>query len=192
VAARLVQNGERVGVDARILELVDLSAFELEAALAPADAVHVAPGQTVSLQVEGLDKPVSAKVARINPSVQAGSRSVLVYLQVNAAPGMRQGLFAQGQIVTGELQALAAPLSVVRNDKPQPYVQLVSEGLVRHQTVQPGARGELDREPMVALDGLAAGTPLLRAQAGLIREGTAVRLAGAPIAGGTTAPAAPN
>jgi membrane fusion protein (multidrug efflux system) len=190
VAARLAQNGERVAVDARILELVDLSAFELEAALAPADAVHVAPGQSVSLQVEGLEKTVSAKVARINPSVQAGSRSVLVYLQVSAAPGMRQGLFAQGQIVTGQEQALAAPLSVVRNDKPQPYVQLISEGLVRHQTVRPGARGQLDREPMVALEGLSAGTPVLRAQAGLMREGTAVRLGAAPAAAAPAAPAA--
>jgi RND family efflux transporter MFP subunit len=176
VSARLVQNGERVGVDARVLEVVDLSAFELEAALAPADAVHVKPGQVVNLQVEGMDQPVSATVARINPSVQAGSRSVLVYVKVGAAAGMRQGLFAQGQIVTGQVQALAAPLSVVRNDKPQPYVQLVSEGAVRHQTVQPGAQGMVNGEPMVVLEGMAAGTPLLRAQAGLIREGTAVRL----------------
>ncbi|MDP2264659.1 MAG: efflux RND transporter periplasmic adaptor subunit [Hydrogenophaga sp.] len=197
VSARLVQNGERVGVDARLLEIVDLSAFELEAALAPGDASAVNPGQAVRLFVEGLPEPVSATVARINPSVQAGSRSVLVYLKVPAVPGMRQGLFAQGQIVTGQLQAPAAPLTVVRNDKPQPYVQLLRDGVVQHQTVQPGAQGLLGREPMVALDGIPVGTVLLRAQAGLIREGTAVRLdatgsnaapqAGLPAAPATTA-----
>lgn len=186
VSARLVQNGERVGVDARVLELVDLGAFELEAALAPADAVEVQPGQAVSLQVEGLAQPVPATVARINPSVQAGSRSVLVYVKVGARAGMRQGLFAQGQIVTGQVQALAAPLSVVRNDKPQPYVQLVSEGAVRHQTVQRGQHGMVNGEPMVVLDGIPAGTPLLRAQAGLIREGTAVRLGSASTSGAAT------
>lgn len=192
VSARLVQNGERVGVDARILEIVDLSAFELEAALAPADASAVAPGQAVNLQVEGLAQPVAATVARINPSVQAGSRSVLVYLKVPATPGMRQGLFAQGQIVTGQLQANAAPRSVVRNDKPQPYVQLLREGVVQHQTVQLGAQGLLGREPMVALDDVPAGTVLLRAQAGLIREGTAVRLASpAADAAGSAAGTAP-
>lgn len=183
IAARLVQNGERVGVDARILEVVDLSAFELEAALAPADAVPVQAGQAMRLQVEGITQPVTATVARISPSVQAGSRSVLVYVKVNPVPGMRQGLFAQGDIVTGTLSALAAPLAVVRNDKPQPYVQLVSTGVVRHQTVQPGAQGLLEGVPMVALDGIPAGTPLLRAQAGLIREGTAVRLKDAAAAG---------
>jgi len=176
VSARLVQNGERVGLDARLLEVVDLSGFELEAALAPTDAVAVLPGLQVSLTVEGLAQPVQATVARINPSVQAGSRSVLVYLRVPAGAGMRQGLFAQGHIVTGQVNALAVPLSAVRNDKPQPYVQLLRDGSVQHQTVVPGARGLLDGEPMVALEGVPAGTQLLRAQAGLMREGTAVRL----------------
>jgi RND family efflux transporter MFP subunit len=176
VSARLVQNGERVGLDARLLEVVDLSGFELEAALAPTDAVAVLPGQQVSLTVEGLAQPVQATVARINPSVQAGSRSVLVYLRVPAAAGMRQGLFAQGHIVTGQMNALAVPLSAVRNDKPQPYVQVLRDGRIEHATVVVGAQGLLDGEPMVALDGLPAGTQLLRAQAGLLREGTAVQL----------------
>ena len=193
VSARLVQDGERVGVDTRILELVDLSAFELEAALAPADAVQVKPGQAVSLQVEGLDKPVKASVARINPNVQAGSRSVLVYVKVEHSAGMRQGLFAQGHIVTEQVQALAAPLSVVRNDKPEPYVQMVTEGKVRHQTVQLGVQGLVEREPMVAISGVPPDTPLLRGQTGLIRDGTPVRLGGTPGAGAPAAQAAsPN
>jgi membrane fusion protein, multidrug efflux system len=188
VSARLVQNGERVGVDARILEVVELSAFELEAALAPADAAQVKPGQAVSLQIEGLDPSVSATVARINPSVQAGSRSGLIYMKMDAVPGMRQGLFAQGQIVIGQVQALAAPLSVVRNDKPLPYVQLVRDGSVRHHTVQTGEQGLVGRERMVVLDGIPVGTPLLRSRAGLIREGTAVRLSADP--SGPASPAA--
>jgi hypothetical protein len=133
-------------------------------------------GQTARLTVEGQPEPVQATVARINPSVQAASRSVLVYLRVPALPGMRQGLFAQGHIVTGSVNALAVPASTVRNDKPQPYVQVVREGAVVHVPLQPGATGLQGSEPMRAVEGLPAGTQLLRAQAGLIREGTAVRL----------------
>ena len=180
VSARLVQNGERVGLDARILEVVDLAGFELEAALAPADAARVAVGQKARLQVEGLEKPVDATVARINPSVQAGSRSVLVYLRLPASAGMRQGLFAQGEIVTGQLQALAVPLSAVRNDKPQPYIQVIQSGKVAHVPVTLGRQGQRDGEPMLVIDGVSAapaGTQLLRVQAGLIREGTEVKLA---------------
>jgi membrane fusion protein (multidrug efflux system) len=180
VSSRLVQNGERVGLDARILEVIDLAGFELEAALAPADAARVAVGQKARLQVEGLEKPVDATVARINPSVQAGSRSVLVYLRLPASAGMRQGLFAQGEIVTGQLQALAVPLSAVRNDKPQPYIQVIQSGKVAHVPVTLGRQGQRDGEPMLVIDGVAAapaGTQLLRVQAGLIREGTEVKLA---------------
>ena len=181
VSARLVQNGERVGLDARIMEVVDLSALELEAAISPADAVSVKVGQTAELMVEGLVSPVGATVARINPSVQAGSRSVLIYLRVQATPGMRQGLFAQGQILTGRVKGLALPLSSVRNDKPLPYVQAVRAGKIVHITVALERQGVLNGEPMLLVDGSATGfsegTDVLRVQAGLIREGMAVTAA---------------
>jgi hypothetical protein len=121
---------------------------------------------------------------RINPSVQAGSRSVLVYLRLPTANGMRQGLFAQGEIVTGQLNATAVPLSAVRNDKPQPYIQVIQAGKIAHVPVALGRQGLLDGEPMLVIDAVAAapvGAQLLRVQAGLIREGTEVKLA-APIA----------
>jgi len=191
VSARLAQNGERVGLDARVLEVVDLSGFELEAALAPADAAAVRVGQAARLRVEGLAEPVSATVARINPSVQPGSRSVLIYLQVAAAPGMRQGLFAEGAVVTGQLEAPALPLSSVRNDKPAPYIQLVREGKIVHQPISLALQAQQGDEPMVVLAGAAGvppGTLVLRAQAGLIQEGTAVTLA-APTAAPTASPA---
>ena len=183
VAARLAQNGERVGVDARVYELVDLSAFELEAALSPAQAATVQAGQSAQLQIEGLSAPVEARVSRINPSVQAGSRSVLVYLKVPASAGMRQGLFAQGSIVTGQLKGPAVPLSSVRNDKPQPYLQVVREGKIAHIGVGLDRQGTLNGEPMLLLDestnDLAAGQQVLRVQAGLIRAGESVQLPGA-------------
>lgn len=196
VSARLVQNGERVGVDARLLEVVDLSGFEMEAALAPADAASVSVGQKATLQVEGLGQPVDATVTRINPSVQPGSRSVLVYLRVPATAGLRQGLFAQGEIVTGQLQALAVPLSSVRNDKPQPYIQVIQGDKIAHVPVTLGRQGQFQDEPMLVIDGVAAapaGTRLLRVQAGLIREGTEVKLAApAAPAVATPAPSAAN
>ena len=178
VSARLANNGERVAVEARILELIDTSAFELEAALSPADASRVQTGQTVLLRVEGMAVPVSARVARISPSVQAGSRNVLVYLQLSATAGLRQGLFAQGHIEVASTQGVAVPQSSVRNDKPQPYVQLIEQGKVVHRTVALNTAGisASTGEPLWLLPELAEGSPVLRAQAGLIREGTEVRL----------------
>ncbi|HEY9096247.1 MAG TPA: efflux RND transporter periplasmic adaptor subunit [Hydrogenophaga sp.] len=183
ISARLVQNGERVGVDARIFEVIDLSSFELEAALPASQAAALRTGQSAQIQIEGLTSPVRAEVSRINPNVQAGSRSVLVYLRVPTTNGMRQGLFTQGHIETGEVQGLVVPLSSVRNDKPQPYVQWAHEGKISHVEVSLERQGTLAGEPVVVIDGertgLQVGDTLLRAQAGAIREGTAVQIAAA-------------
>ena len=177
VAARLVQNGERVALDARVVEIVDLSALELEAALTPGDALLVRVGQKAELQIEGTALRVGATVARISPAAQAGSRSVLAYLQLDKTEGLRQGLFAQGTLRTGQTQGVAVPLSAVRTDKPQPYLQLVRDGKVVHQTVSLGARGRVQGEDWVAVAPLTAGEQVLRVGVGSLREATAVTLA---------------
>ena len=181
VSQRLAQPGERVAPEARIVEIVDLSRLELEASVSPADSVAVRVGQQALLRIEGVAQPVAATVARINPSAQPGSRSVLIYLTVAAQPGLRQGLFAQGQLATETQRALAVPLNAVRTDKPLPYVQVVEGDRIAHRTVQTGVRGEVDGELWVAVQGVADGARLLRGAAGVVREGTQVKLA-APVA----------
>ena len=175
VSQRLAQPGERVAIEARVIEIVDLSRLELEASLSAADSVDVRVGQDATLQIEGSVKPVLAKVARINPSAQAGSRSVLAYLAIVDATGLRQGLFAQGRLATGRASALAVPLSAVRTDKPAPYVQLVENNKVVHKDVDLGARGEAGKETMVAVKGVAPGAVVINGSVGTLREGTAVR-----------------
>lgn len=177
VSQRLAQPGERVAPEARIVEIVDLSRLELEASISPADSVAVRVGQQALLRIEGVAQPVAATVARINPSAQPGSRSVLIYLTVAAQPGLRQGLFAQGQLATETQRALAVPLNAVRTDKPLPYVQVVEGDRIAHRTVQTGVRGQVDGELWVAVQGVADGARLLRGAAGVVREGTQVKLA---------------
>lgn len=179
VSQRLAQPGERVGIDARVVEIVDLSRLELEATLSAADSVAVRVGQTATLQIEGAAQPVTARVVRINPSAQAGSRGVLVYLALSGSEGLRQGLFAQGTLGTGNTSALTVPLSAVRTDKPNPYVQVVRDNQVAHVPVQTGVRGSDARDParetLVAVEGLASGVMVLQGSVGSLREGTAVR-----------------
>ena len=193
IAQRLVQPGERVGIDSKIVEVVDLSRLELEASLGAQESMDVRVGQSAELQIEGSPQTVKAQVVRINPSAQAGSRSVLIYLSIDNAGGnalpLRQGLYAQGTLGTAHASRLAVPVSAVRTDKPEPYVQAIENGQVVHKAVQPGARGAAQGDALVAVTGLADGTPVIRGNIGILPEGTQVRYtqiaasaAGAPAA----------
>lgn len=178
VSQRLAQPGERVPVDGRVLEIVDLSRLEIEVPLSPADAAALRVGQTATLQVEGLSAPVQAQVVRLNPTVQAGSRSVLAYLALAPAPGLRHGLYAQGSIALARLTALGLPVEAVRTDKPAPYVQVVEGGHIVHRPVSPGVRAQAGEETRLVVTGLPEGALVVAGQVGVLRPGTAIRLAG--------------
>jgi RND family efflux transporter MFP subunit len=190
VAQRLAQPGERVAIEARLVEVINLSQLEIEAALTAEDASRVQVGMTAQLKVEGLAEPVSAKVLRINPSAQMGSRSILVYLGVKGREGLRQGQFAQGSLGTQSLQVLAVPVSSVRTDKPQPYVQVVQDGKVAHITVRTGERSEGDQQSLVAVTGVSEGAQVLSGSVGPVREGVQVKFT-APAKSDVTPAAAP-
>jgi RND family efflux transporter MFP subunit len=182
IALRSAQPGERVGIDARVLELVDLSQLEIETPLTPSDSVDVRVGQTARIQIEDRPKMVSAKVKRISPSAQAGSRSVMVYLSIDAPEGLRHGLFAKGHVQLNTVKALSLPLSAIRTDRAKPYVQVIEKvgdtEQVAHKTVELGMRGIDSQQPesdiWVAVTGVSPSSKVLTGQVGSLREGLLV------------------
>lgn len=213
VAQRLAQPGERVAVEARIVEVVDLSRLEVEASVPPRDAAQLRVGQKATLEVEGVADVVHASVARISPAAQAGSRAVPVYLALeragatpSSAPSttspspsspartatstqLRTGLFARGTVAVDQRRVLAVPVALVRNDQPQPSVARVVDGVVALDAVGLGAYGRVAAEPVVEItSGVREGDLLLAASAGAVRAGTRVKVPAATAAVG----AAPN
>ena len=176
IAQRLAQPGERIAVDGRVVEIVDLTRLELEASLSASDSLLVAVGQQAQLSIEGASRPLTAKVVRVNPSAVAGSRAVLAYLVLESTAGLRQGLFAQGTLELGKAKTLALPLSAVRTDKPAPYVQLLVKDQVQHQAVTVGLSGEFDGQPMVSIQGVPEDATVLSGSVGVLRAGTRVTL----------------
>jgi membrane fusion protein, multidrug efflux system len=192
VAQRLAQPGERVPLDGRIVEIVDLSRLELEAAIAPQDLPALRIGAKARLVVEGSDETVPATVARLNPSAQAGSRTVLAYLAVTPHPGLRNGLFARGAIDLEQRVALAIPLSAVRSDRSQPYAILIAGNQARQRPLTLGLRGMAKGVAMVeVLSGLADGDRVLAASAGLVPDGVQLVMPAAAAAAAAPPPLAP-
>lgn len=193
VSQRLAQPGERIGVDGRVVEIIDLSRMELEANISAADALDVKVGQTAVLTIEGSATLVSSQVVRINPNTQAGSRNVLVYFSIANANGLRQGLFAQGSLGTAKVSTLTVPLSAVRTDKPTPYVQVLDGNVVKHMSVEMAQRGDVvtagRSETFVAVKGITDNTRVLVGALGTVREGTTTKFTPAAVV--VTTPAAP-
>lgn len=176
VAQRLVQPGERVAVDTRIVEIVDLSRLELEASVSSAESLTIRTGQLAKLQIEGMGQALDAKVLRISPSAQAGNRAVLVYLGLeSSSDALRQGMFAQGEIAISRSRGLAVPLRAVRTDRPEPYVQMIEQGKVMHRKLTLGVRGSEGGETLVMVQGLSPGSRILLGHVGALREGTPVK-----------------
>ena len=193
VARRMVQNGERVNVEAPILEVVNLAVLELEAQLPANDSAQVRVGQNAQLQLRASNgqapQHLQAQVVRINPSASAGNRSVPVYLRLKAIAdtALRPGMYVEGFIHTGDVQALAVPLTAVRTDQPEPYVQTVLNQVVQHSAVTLGAQSVGEAQTWVAVEGLQAGQIALSGNVGGIPAGTRVELQQAtPVA--TSAP----
>jgi hypothetical protein len=82
----------------------------------------------------------------------------------------------------GKSQVLAVPLSSVRTDRAQPYVQVVEtvgdQLQVAHKIVVMGVRGmdmgQPESETMVGVTGLNEGSTVLKSNVGALREGMVV------------------
>lgn len=197
VSQRLAQPGERVAIDARVLEIVDLSALELEAAIAPDDAPQLRVGAAARLTVDGSPAELPAKVVRINPAVVSGARTVPAYLSVAGHPALRHGQFARGWIELERRQVLAMPLSAVRIDQARPYAIVDAGGRAEHRPLQLGQRGRITdaggqvQEMVEVRSGLAAGEQVLAAAAGAVAAGVPLQRMALPAAAAPSTAAAP-
>ena len=196
VARRFAEPGEKVSSDSALLELVDLSRMELQAAAPAAEIPAVASGQLARVRVDGFaDRVFDARVERINPVTEQGSRQILLYLSIDNADGvLRGGMFAQGDLVIEQsAPVLAIPAAAVHSEAGIDYAFAIENGVVVRRQLTLGARGG-DEGYVEVRDGLQAGTQLLAVKMDRLEPGTPVRVvggAGAPAAPGNIATTAP-
>ena len=145
VAKRHVQPGEKVGFDAPLIQIVDLSDLEVQAQASLADITNIKPGMPASVQVEGLtDRTFPGRVERINPAAEPGTRSINVYVSLaNEGSLLKAGMFARVRLtMAAEREASALPVSAVRGDGVQSYVWLVARNRLERRPVTVGTRDE--------------------------------------------------
>jgi membrane fusion protein (multidrug efflux system) len=180
IERRMVNPGEHVNRNVALFTLVRGDVLELAAAVPERAAAGVRAGQAVRFVADGAQ--FEGRVARISPSVDPGSRSVTVYVQVPNPDGrLRAGTFATGRIVSRMLDnVLVVPVSALREGREggAPVVYRVRDGKIDVATVTLGLRD--DTQGLVEIvDGLAEGDQVVVGNVGMLGSGMAVRMAGA-------------
>ena len=178
VAERFVQTGDKASVDAKLFSLVSLAQMELAAAVPASEISNVRIGQEVTLRLEGLSEhEFHGHIDRINPTTQAGSRSILVYAVIPNPDGLlRGGMFAKGALVVNRVAAAnTVPIATIREEDGQPFVYRVEHNVLTKQAVTLGVRNEAEGLIQV-LTGLEAGTTVVKTDLGATRHGAQVRI----------------
>ena len=194
ISSRTVQPGEKVSADNRLLDVVDLNKLEMEAAVPTSDIMSIVLGQEVQVKVDGLRDVLPGKVVRINPSTQAGSRSILVYIQVDNPQGiLRTGMFGEAQLTLAKKSdVLTVPLSAVQNEATNPYVYAIENRKLTQKFVTLGLKGDDGEGGAVEIvKGLDNGAQIVKSNLGNLPIGTAVKFAkpASPPAAAATLPA---
>lgn len=179
VSRRAAQPGEKVSSDNPLLDIVNLQQLELAAPVPAAEISGVSVGQEVSVRVAGSAEIFPGKVARINPSTEAGSRSILVYVHLdNPRQTLRNGMFAEAQLtVARRTDVVAIPQTAVRRQAGQAFVYAIRNGKLAQQGIRLGGEGMTSDGPAVEVDsGIAAGERIVRNNLGTLPLGAVVQL----------------
>jgi len=163
VAKRMINIGEKVSPDMPVMQIVDLSRMELEASIPVAEIPGIKIGQELSFTVDGFaDRQFQGKVERINPSADAGSRSIAVFLALpNPEQALKGGMFATGKLAAQSRSAVnAVPLVALREEGGQSYVLVIEKDKIERKSVTVGKRN-VDMGMVEIREGLAVGSQVV-------------------------------
>ena len=145
VAKRHIQPGEKVNFDSPLFTVVDLGRMELQAMVPANDIPEIAIGMPVELSIEGFgERRFKGDVERINPMTEAGTRAILVFVQIpNPDAVLRGGMFATGRIrLAAGNPVPTLPDTAFRSEAGQNFVWAIENGKLLRRIVVIGKRDE--------------------------------------------------
>lgn len=180
IAARSAQVGAIAasGGGSPMFTIIRDGALELHADVTEADLLRLSPGQPVTLRALGQPLPVTGTVRLVEPSVDSATRLGRVRIRVADSDLVRDGMFAEAEIVIAERTALAAPITAVASDG---SALRVTGGLVERVPVVTGIR---DGAMVEIREGLILGDLLVARAGAFVRPGDRINPipADAPVA----------
>ncbi len=172
VAKRHALPGEKLAAEQQILTIVDLSRLELAGLVGTHEVSRLQPGMAVQVQVEGVDQPVQARIARIAPAAEPGTRSIGVTLVVdNPKELYRAGQYAVAKVVLpDDTRRLTLPMAAISSNSGQDQVWMIEKGALVRRIVTTGRSDALEGRVEI-LNGLKPEAQVLAARFDNLREG---------------------
>ncbi len=155
--------------------------LEWRAEVTASELAQIRPGTSAVVKAAN-GSELTGKVRMIAPTIDAQTRSALVYVDLPGSVGanapFKAGMFASGQFELGTSSAMTVPQqAVVVRDGFSYVFQLKPDNRVSQVKVQAGRRLG---ERIEVLAGLAPGATVAVSGAGFLNEGDMVRVAAAP------------
>jgi len=172
VSKRHALPGEKLAAEQQILTIVDLSKLELAGLVGTHEVSRLQPGMKVQVKVEGVDEPVEARIDRIAPAAEPGTRSIGVTLVVaNPKETFRAGQYAVAKVVLADdTQRLTVPLAAISRNSGQEQVWMIENGALVRRIVTTG-RSDAREGRVEVLGGLSPEAQVLAARFDNLREG---------------------
>ncbi len=173
VMARTVEPGNLATPGVPLLTIEQDGLFRLEAAVEESKLASIRIGQAVEVKIEASGQKVSARVGEIVPSVDTGSRTALVKLELPATAQLRTGMFGRASFPLGVEQVLAIPFAALTERGQLQSVFVVEDGVARTRMVTTGPRS---KDAVAVLSGLNAGEKIVVAAPAGLQDGARVEV----------------
>ncbi|MBR7745541.1 efflux RND transporter periplasmic adaptor subunit [Undibacterium sp. BYS107W] len=187
ISARTATVGAVVGNGAELFRMIRQGRLEWRAEVTSAELSKLSQGMQ-ALVIAPNGEQAQGKVRSLAPTVDVNNRTGLVYVDLTLPKDKKQahsfkaGMFARGEFVFGNSQALTVPQqAVVVRDGFSYVFKLNNDQRVTQVKVQTGRRMQVNGSEVVEiLSGINAGTSIAASGVGFLNDGDLVKLAGAP------------
>lgn len=172
VTQKLAMEGDIAAPGHPVLMVENPARLQVQTSVPEALFKTLKPGQAVQVEVDGQDKAIVAKVARLSPAADPMSHTYGVKLDV-AAVGLQSGAFARVLFPRGSKLVLAVPKAAVLERAGITGVFVVgADGLAQYRMVRTGA--VVDGQVEI-LSGLNPGERVVTGNAQAVNNGDKVQ-----------------
>ncbi len=101
ISARMTEVGQMIDRGQPVFQIVDMQQLKLPISVAESEIQNIAVGATASVYVEALNDSFPAEITSVGARAKSGARTFPVELSLDAADGLKSGMFARANIYAG-------------------------------------------------------------------------------------------